>query len=325
MKAVLVRRVGGPEVLEPVDVPAPVAGRGEVCVDVAAAGVNFIDVYHRSGKYPLPLPFVAGCEGAGTVSMVGDGVGDVAVGDHVVWALEPGTGYAEQVVVRADRVVPVPDGVDDETAVAVMLQGLTAQYLASSTYPVQPGDAVLVHAAAGGVGLLLTQVAVAKGARVIATTSTTEKAKLALAAGAADVILYGEADVTVEVRRLTGGDGVSVVYDGVGRATFAAGLDCLRHRGTMVLYGAASGAPEPLDPALLGAKGSLFLTRPSLAHHIASREELLTRSEELFAMVVSGALKVRIGACYSLAGASRAHQDLEGRRTTGKSLIIPTA
>lgn len=325
MKAVLVRRVGGPEVLEPVDVPAPVAGRGEVCVDVAAAGVNFIDVYHRSGKYPLPLPFVAGCEAAGTVSTVGDGVGDVAVGDRVVWAMEPGTGYAEQAVVRADRVVPVPDGVDDETAAAIMLQGLTAQYLVSSTYEVQPGDAVLVHAAAGGVGLLLTQMAVARGARVIATTSTTEKAKLAGAAGASDVILYGDTDVTAEVRRLTGGDGVSVVYDGVGRSTFTGGLDCLRRRGTMVLYGASSGAPDPLDPAVLGAKGSLFLTRPSLAHHIDSREDLLIRSEELFAMVSSGALKVRIGARYSLADASRAHQDLEGRRTTGKSLIIPAA
>ena len=244
----LVRRTGGPEVLEVAEVAEPVPGPSELRVDVAAAGVNFIDVYHRTGKYPLPLPFVAGSEGAGTVSAVGEGVHDVAVGDRVAWAMVHGSGYAEQVLVAAERVVPVPDGVEDETAAAVMLQGLTAQYLTSATYDVGAGDVVLVHAAAGGVGLLLTQVATARGARVIATTSTQEKADLARAAGASDVVLYTEADLRAEVRRLTAGEGVHVVYDGVGRATFEAGLDCLRPRGTMVLFGASSGAPARRSP-----------------------------------------------------------------------------
>lgn len=324
MRAVLVRDFGGPEVLEVADLPEPVPGPGEVRVDVGAAGVNFIDVYHRTGKYPQPVPFVVGSEGAGTVSALGDGVDGVRVGDRVAWAMEHGSGYAQQVLVPAGRTVRVPDGIDDETAAAVMLQGLTAHYLTTSTYPVQHGHVVLVHAAAGGLGLLLTQVAVAAGARVIGTASTQEKADLARSAGATDVILYGEADVRVEVRRLTGGRGVDVVYDGVGRATFAASLDCLRTRGMMVLVGAASGAPEPLDPAALAAKGSLFLTRPSLAHHIASREELTWRARELFDWVLSGAVRVHVGARYPLAEAATAHRDLEGRRTTGKSLILPT-
>ena len=317
-------RTGGPEVLEVADVPEPQPAAGQVRVDVAAAGVNFIDVYHRTGKYPLPLPFVAGSEGAGTVTAVGDAVEGVAIGDHVAWAMEHGSGYAEQVLVAADRVVGVPDGVDDEMAAAVMLQGLTAQYLTSSTYAVGPGDVVLVHAAAGGVGLLLTQVAAARGARVIATTSTPEKGELAVAAGASDVVLYTEADVREEVRRLTGGEGVHAVYDGVGRATFSAGLDCLRPRGTMVLFGAASGPPEPLDPAVLGAKGSLFLTRPSLAHHIATTSELRQRAAQVLGWVADGVLDVRVGARYGLADAPAAHADLEARRTTGKSLVLPS-
>lgn len=324
MRAVLVWRTGGPEVLEVADVPEPQPGTGQVRVDVAAAGVNFIDVYHRTGKYPLPLPFVAGSEGAGTVSSVGEGVSDIAVGDHVAWAMVQGSGYAEQVVVAADRVVPIPDGVQDEAAAAVMLQGLTAQYLTSATYAVSPGDVALVHAAAGGVGLLLTQLATARGARVIATTSTPEKAELAVAAGASDVVLYTQADVREEVRHLTGGEGVHVVYDGVGRATFEAGLDCLRPRGTMVLFGASSGPPAALDPAVLGAKGSLFLTRPSLAHHIASATELRERSAQVLGWVADGVLDVRVGARYALAEAPRAHADLEARRTTGKSLLLPS-
>lgn len=325
MRAVLVRRTGGPEVLEVAEVAEPEPGPEQVRVDVAAAGVNFIDVYHRTGKYPLPLPFVAGSEGSGTVSAVGEGVDDVAVGDRVAWAMVHGSGYAEQVLVAADRVVPVPDGVDDETAAAVMLQGLTAQYLTSSTYEVGEGDVVLVHAAAGGVGLLLTQVAAARGARVIATTSTPEKADLARAAGASDVVLYTDNDLRAEIRRLTAGEGVHVVYDGVGRATFEAGLDCLRPRGTMVLFGASSGAPAPLDPAVLGAKGSLFLTRPSLAHHVVTTEDLRQRAAQVLGWVTDGLLEVRVGARHPLAESSTAQSDLEARRTTGKSLVLPTA
>ncbi len=325
MRAVVVHEVGGPQALRVEERPEPEPGPGDVRVDVAAAGVNFIDVYQRTGRYPLPLPFVAGSEGAGTVSAVGDGVGDVAVGDRVAWAMVAGAGYAEQVTVAADRVVPVPDGVDTETAAALMLQGMTAHYLATDTYPVREGDVVLVHAAAGGVGLLLTQVCVARGARVIGTTSTREKAELARGAGASDVVVYGRegsVDVAARVRDLTGGEGVAVVYDGVGRDTFAAGLDSLRARGTMALFGASSGPPDPLDPAVLGAKGSLFLTRPSLAHYVAERTELLARAGDLFGWVRARALDVRVGGRYPLADAGRAHEDLEARRTTGKLLLV---
>ncbi|MDP9394880.1 MAG: quinone oxidoreductase [Actinomycetota bacterium] len=324
MRAVVVEQPGGPDVLVVRDVAEPLPGPDEVRVDVTAAGVNYIDVYHRTGKYPLPTPFVAGCEGAGVVTAVGQDVTGVGEGDRVAWAMVPRAGYAEQVVVPAHRVVPIPDGVSDETAAAVMLQGLTAHYLTSSTHPLRPGHVALVHAAAGGVGLLLTQAAVARGARVIGTTSTGEKADLAKAAGASDVIRYDEVAVPEEVRRLTGGAGVDVVYDGVGRATFEGSLDSLKPRGMMVLYGAASGAPAPVDPNVLNTKGSLFLTRPSLAHHIATREELLARAAELFAWVSGGDLEVRVGARYLLPEAGRAHEDLEGRRTTGKSLILPT-
>jgi NADPH2:quinone reductase len=323
MRAVVVHQPGGPQALLLEERPDPVPGDGEVLVDVRAAGVNYIDVYHRTGKYPLPTPFVAGSEGAGVVSAVGAGVFHVAVGDPVAWAMVLGAGYAERVVVPAQRIVPVPAHVDLEVAAAVMLQGMTAHYLVNSTFPAATGTVALVHAAAGGVGLLLTQAAVARGARVIGTTSTEEKARLAERAGASHVIRYDTADVAAEVRRLTDGRGVDVVYDGVGAATWNGSLDSLRPRGMMVLYGAASGAPAPMDPNVLNVKGSLFLTRPSLAHHISTRDELLRRAGEVFEWVSSGALQVRIGARYGLAEASQAHADLEARRTTGKSLVLP--
>lgn len=322
MRAVTVRGPGGPEVLEVTEQPTPEPGPGQVRVDVAAAGVNFIDIYFRTGTYRMPTPFVVGMEGAGRVSAIGDGVDDVAVGDRVGWAMVPGAGYAEQVLVPADRLVPLPDDVDDEAAAASLLQGMTAHFLTRSTYPVRAGDDVLVHAAAGGMGLLLTQLATRAGARVIGTTSTAEKAELVRQAGAADV-LRSDTDVAAEVRRLTDGRGVAVVYDGVGRDTFDASLDCLRTRGMMVLFGAASGPVPPFDPQVLNAKGSLFLTRPSLAHHIATREELLERAGDVLSWVASGELSVRVGGRYPLEEAGRAHEDLAGRRTTGKLLVVP--
>ncbi|MEO7746286.1 MAG: quinone oxidoreductase [Actinomycetota bacterium] len=323
MRAVVVSETGGPEVLVVEERPTPDPGRGEIRVDVAAAGLNYIDVYQRTGAYPLPLPFIAGSEGAGVVSEVGEGVTDVRIGDHVTWAMAAGAGYAEQVVLPAGRAVPVPEGVDDETAAAALLQGLTVQYLTRSTFPVQAGQTALVHAAAGGVGLLLTQVLTLLGVRVIATTSTEAKAALASAAGADAVIRYDTADVAAEVRELTDGLGVHVVYDGVGAATFQGSIDSLRTRGMFVLYGAASGKVPPVDPAVLQAKGSLFFTRPTLAHYAAERAELLERSGELFGWIRSGELSVRVGARYPLERAADAHRDLEARLTTGKSLIVP--
>jgi NADPH2:quinone reductase len=284
MRAVVVHEHGGPDVLITEELPTPEPGPGQLCVDVAAAGVNFIDVYFRTGAYQFPTPFIVG---------------------------------------SAARAVPVPAGIDDETAGAVLLQGLTAHYLTRSTYPVRSGETALVHAAAGGVGLLLTQVLTAQGVRVIATTSNEDKAALAREAGAADVIRYDREDVASGVSRLTDTHGVDVVYDGVGRATFDGSINSLRPRGMFVLYGAASGPVPPLDPQLLNSKGSLFFTRPTLAHYVASRDELLERSSELFSWVASGALSVRVGARYPLEQARLAHEDLEARRTTGKSLIIP--
>jgi len=322
MRAVVVEQHGGPEVLGVVDVDIPEPGPGQVRVDVAASGVNFIDIYERTGAYPIQPPFVAGSEGAGTVSEVGPGVADVSVGDRVAWAMVPGGGYAEVVVLPADRVVPVPDDVSLDTAAAVMLQGLTAHYLCESTFPIKTGQTALVHAAAGGVGLLLLQMISGKGARVIGTSSA-EKAALARAAGAAEVVDYTTADVVAEVRRMTEGRGVDVVYDGVGKSTFDASLDCLALRGTMVLFGAASGPVPPVDPQVLNRKGSLFLTRPTLAHHIATRQDLLWRASEVFGHVADGRLRVRIGGRYPYDQASRAHEDLAGRRTTGKLLILP--
>jgi NADPH2:quinone reductase len=323
VRAVVVTEIGGPEVLTVQEAEAPQPDPGEVVVDVVAAGVNFIDVYRRTGVYPADPPFVLGAEGAGTVSAVGSAVEGLSVGDRVAWAMVPGAGYAEQVRVPADRVVTVPDGVELETAAAAMLQGMTAHFLCESTYPARSGQTALVHAAAGGVGRLLTQMLAAKGVRVLATTSTEEKAELARTGGAAEVIRYTEADVVAEVRRLTDGRGVDVVYDGVGRSTFDAGLDCLVPRGMMVLYGASSGPVPPLDPQVLNRKGSLFLTRPTLAHYIADRDELLARAGAVFAQVASGDLEVRVGGRYSLGEAGRAHEDLEGRRTTGKLLVVP--
>lgn len=323
MRAVLVHETGGPEVLTVEDLSSPEPGPGELRVDVAASGVNFIDVYFRTGAYPLPTPFIVGSEGAGVVSALGSGVTGYQEGDHVAWAMVTGAGYAEQVIVPAARAVPVPAGIDDETAGAVLLQGLTAHYLTRSTYPVKPGETALVHAAAGGVGLLLTQVLAARGVRVIATTSTESKAALALGAGASDVIRYDLDDVAAQVSLLTDAQGVDVVYDGVGAATFNGSIDSLRPRGMLVSYGSASGKVPPVDPSLLQTKGSLFFTRPTLAHYAATKDELFDRSSELFGWIASGEVSVRVGARYSLDQARQAHEDLESRLTTGKSLIIP--
>lgn len=321
-KAVVVRATGGPDALEFTDVEAKSPGAGELLVDVAAAGVNFIDCYHREGRYPLPLPFGLGLEGSGRVSAVGADVTGFAAGDRVAWSQSLGS-YAEQAVVRAGDAVPVPDGVDDETAAALLLQGLTAHYLVASTYPVQQGDAVLVHAAAGGVGLLLVQLAKARGARVIGTVSTEAKEALAREAGADEVIRYDLTDFAPEVRRLTDGVGVAAVYDGVGATTFDGSLASLKPRGVLALFGASSGAVPPVDPQRLNQAGSVYLTRPSLGAHVATRDELEWRAGELFAAIAAGSLTVRIGGRYPLAEARRAHEDLEGRRTTGKLLLVP--
>ena len=322
MRAIRVERYGGPEVLEVVDIEPPHPGPGQVLVDVAASGVNYVDTYQRSGTYQIPLPFVPGVEGAGTVAALGEAVTDLKVGDRVGWVAAPGS-YAEQVLLPADKAIPVPDAVSFELAAAVLLQGLTAHYLCTSTYPVQPGDAALVHAAAGGVGLLLTQmVGRLRSGRVIATVSSDEKAALARAAGAGEVIRYDQVDFAAEVRRLTGDQGVPVVYDGVGRTTFDGSQASLRRRGTLVLYGAASGPVPPLDPLRLMA-GSFFLTRPTLAHFTATRDELLGRASDVFDWMAAGRLNVRIGGRYALGDARQAHQDLQGRRTAGKLLLIP--
>jgi NADPH2:quinone reductase len=320
MRAVLVRETGGPEALEPADVDNPVPKPGQLLVDVVAAGVNYIDTYQRAGRYPVPTPFVPGLEGAGTVRAVGPDVTGVAVGDRVAWKDALGS-YAEQVLVSVDQAVPVPAGIPDDVAAALPLQGITAHYLASSTYAVHPGDWVVVHAAAGGVGLLLTQIVKLRGGHVLATVSTAGKAELARAAGADATASYD--DFAARARDLTGGEGVACVYDGVGKATFDAGFDALRVRGTMVLFGAASGPAPPVDPQLLNTKGSLFLTRPMIAHYTRDRGELLGRTNDLLQWVAEGKLEVRIGGRYPLADARRAHEDLQSRRTTGKLLLIP--
>jgi NADPH:quinone reductase len=322
VKAIRVAEVGGPEVLRMEEVPVPEPGPGRVVLRVEAAGVNFVDIYQRKGLYKVALPFTPGREVAGVVERVGEGVRGARPGDRVVSETAVG-GYAEYALVAAERAVPVPDGVDARLAAAALLQGITAHYLAYTTYPLRPGDTCLVHAAAGGVGLLLCQMASRIGARVIGTVGSAEKGRLAREAGAAEVIPYTESDFLEEVRRLTGGAGVQVVYDSVGRTTFLKGLDCLVPRGMMVLYGQSSGPVEPLDPQLLNQKGSLFLTRPTLAHYVATRSELLRRSEELLGWVREGSLRVRIGREFPLASAAEAHADLEGRRTTGKVLLAP--
>ena len=322
MKAIRVHRWGGPEVLQLEEVPAPTPGPGQVVVRVEAAGINFIDVYQRTGHYKTPLPFTPGQEAAGTVTAVGPGVTAPRVGDRVAYTGVLGA-YAENAVAPADRVVMLPDAVSAEQGAAAMLQGMTAHYLATSTYPLKPGDACLVHAAAGGVGLLLCQIAKARGARVIGTASTREKAALARAAGADDVILYTEQDFEVEVKRLAGA-GLQVVYDSVGKATFEKGLNCLQPRGMMVLFGQSSGPVGPFDPQVLNQKGSLYLTRPTVANYIATRAELLARAADVLAWVHHGKLKLRIAHTFPLAEAAEAHRQLEGRKTTGKVLLIPS-
>lgn len=322
MQAISVQRLGGPEVLTPAELPIPEPGPGQVRVDVAAAGVNFIEIYQRIGRYQKPLPFIPGGEGAGIVSAVGPGVEDVRVGDRVASVDLQGS-YAASALADASRVVRVPDEIDLEVAAAAMLQGMTAHYLLLETYPVKPGDTILVHAAAGGMGLLLTQLGTKLGAHVIGTTSTLDKELLARKAGAEHVIRYTEQDVASEVRRLTGGRGVAAVYDGVGASTFDASLDSLRPRGMLVLYGAASGPVPPFDPMRLQAAGSAFLTRPMLYHHIVETEELRQRASDLFGWIAKGDLKIRIHERYPLAEAARAHTDLASRKTTGKLLLIP--
>lgn len=321
MRAVVVEEQGEPEVLQLVERPVPDPGPGEVRVDVRAAGVNFLDVQQRSGTYRMRTPFGVGSEGAGVVAAVGAGVEDAQVGDRVAWAMVPG-GYAEHVVLPADRLVPVPDAVDDETAAAVLLQGLTAHYLTRSTFEVRPGHDVLVHAAAGGMGLMLVQMGKLAGARVIGTVSTSEKRALAIEAGADEVLLSTEQDLVDRIRGLTSGEGVHAAYDGVGLDTFEISRRSLRRRGVLVLFGLASGPVPPVDPQRL-AKGSLFLTRPGLIDYIATREELLGRAREVFAAVAQGRLTVRIGGRYPLSDARRAHEDLQSRRSTGKLLLLP--
>jgi len=322
MKAIQVQKTGGPEVLTLVDLPVPKAKANEAVVKIAASGVNFIDVYFREGRYPAALPFTDGQEAAGTVTEVGSEVKSVKVGDRVAYSNVMGT-YAEYASVPADRLVRVPDKITDQQAAAAMLQGMTAHYLINTTYPLKKGETALIHAAAGGVGLLLVQMAKNIGAHVIGTAGTEEKAKLAREAGADEVIVYATQDFEAETKRLTGGKGVHVVYDGVGKSTFEKGLNVLRPRGYMALFGGASGPVAPFDPIVLSQKGSLFVTRPSLMHYVALREELEQRSGDVFAMIAAGKLKLRISQTYKLEEAQQAHRDLEGRKTTGKILLAP--
>ena len=321
--AIRIHRTGGPEVLqwEAVDVPSPAPG--EVRVRHAAVGLNFIDTYHRTGLYPLPLPAGIGLEGAGTVEALGEGVSDLQVGDRVAYAGGPVGAYAEVRNIPAHRLLKLPDGIDFDTAAAMMLQGLTAAYLLRKTYRVQPGDAVLIHAAAGGVGLIACQWAKALGAKVIGTVGSAAKAELARAHGCDHVINYSTENFTQRVREITGGEGVAVVYDGVGKDTFMGSLDSLRPMGMMVTYGNASGPVPPLDLLLLSQKGSLFVTRPTLMNYTARREDLLALGEELFAMVVAGKVKIEVHQRYALRDAARAHIDLEARKTTGSTILIP--
>jgi NADPH2:quinone reductase len=322
MKAIQVRQVGGPEAMELVDISAPQPKPNEAVVKLSASGVNFIDVYFREGRYPSALPFVPGQEGAGVVTALGTDVKALKNGDRVAWSGLQGS-YAEYAAVAADRLVQIPDGVSDQQAAAALLQGMTAHYLSHDTYPLKSGETALVHAAAGGVGLLLVQMAHNIGARVIATVSTEEKAKLAREAGANEIILYSQSDFETETKRLTSGKGVDVVYDSVGKTTFEKGLSVLRPRGLMVLFGGSSGAVPPFDLIALSQKGSLYVTRPTLHHYIVTREELVARSSAVFSMLAAGKLKLRIEHTYPLAEAQRAHRELEARKTTGKLLLIP--
>jgi NADPH:quinone reductase len=322
MRAVIADQHGGPEVLRLIERDTPDPGPGQLLVEVAAAGVNFADIYARQGipPYAGQVPFVLGSEGAGVVTAAGPGAEGFGPGDRVAWTGLPGC-YAGQVVIPADRAVAVPDGMDLETAAAIMLQGMTAHYLVTDAYPVAAGDPVVVHAAAGGVGLLLTQMVKMRGGVVIATTSTPQKAELARGAGADHVAGYD--DFGAVAREVTGGEGAAVVYDGIGQATFDDSLAALRRRGYLVLYGAASGPVPPLDPQRLAAGGSLFLTRPTLVHYIVTRQELLSRADDLFRWIAEGTLTVRVGGRYPLDQAARAHEDLAARRTTGKLILLP--
>jgi NADPH2:quinone reductase len=322
MQAIRPSEPGAADVLRLEESNTPAPGPGEVRVRTTAIGVNYIDVYHRTGLYPTARPIPMGLEGAGVVELVGEGVSAPRVGERVAWCQAPGS-YATHVVVPAARAVPVPEGVDDRIAAALLLQGMTAHYLVTDTFRLGLGHVALVHAAAGGVGLLLVQLAKRAGARVIGTVSTPEKAELARSAGADEIIFYREQDVEVETRRHTGGQGVDVVYDSVGRATFEKSLRSLRPRGYLVLFGQSSGMVSPIDPQVLSANGSLFLTRPTLGHYTRDRNELLARATALFSAVADGALDVRIGATFSLADAASAHRALEARETTGKILLEP--
>lgn len=322
MQAIRIHQPGGPEVLSEEEIPLPEPGEGQARVKIEASGVNYTDIYQRTGLYSGPLPTTLGSEAAGVIDAVGPGVTQVQAGQRVAYASQPGA-YAEFAVAAASALVPVPDGIDTRTAAAVMLQGMTAHYLARSTYPLQAGETVLVHAAAGGVGQLLVQIAKRAGARVIGTVSTEEKALLAREAGADEIILYTQTDFAQETRRLTGGAGADVAYDSVGKTTFAGSLDALRPRGYLVLFGQSSGPVPPFDPQLLNRKGSLFLTRPTLVHYTATREELLWRSGELFDWIKSGELKVHIDRTFPLSAAAEAHRYLEGRQTRGKVLLLP--
>ncbi|HMI58605.1 MAG TPA: quinone oxidoreductase [Gemmatimonadaceae bacterium] len=321
MRAIQIKRYGGPEVLELVELPDPVPGPGEALVRVHIGGVNFTDIYQRTGTYPGTLPFTPGVEGVGVVEKLGSGVTEVKVGDRVGWAMIKGS-YAELAVLPAQRLVPVPASVDDRTAAAILLQGMTAHFLLTDCYPVKKGQWILIHAAAGGVGLLLTQVAHRMGARIIGTTSSEEKAKLAREAGADEIVLYTKEDFQEAARRITGGEGVSAVYDSVGKTTFLKSIDSLRPRGYMVLFGGSSGPPPTIDPMILYHKGSLFLTRPTLGNYVSSREELLRRASDVFDWAAKGEIKVRAEHDYPLASAAQAQTDMEARKTTGKVLLV---
>jgi NADPH:quinone reductase len=322
MEAIQVQKTGGPEVLTLTDVPAPKPGANEALVQIKAIGVNFIDVYFREGRYPAQLPFIDGQEAAGIVTEVGSGVTSLKAGDRVAYSGRLGS-YAEYAVVAADRLVNIPDQLDFRQAAAAMLQGMTAHYLTHSSYPLKCGETALIHAAAGGVGLLAVQMAKMLGARVIGTAGTPEKAQLARDAGADEVILYRDQDFGEETKRLTDGKGVHVIYDGVGKDTFDKDLEILRPRGYLVLFGGSSGAVPPFDLIKLSQKGSLFITRPTLAHYIATRQELEQRANDVLGWIASGKLKLRIEHTYPLSDAAQAHRDLEGRKTTGKLLLLP--
>jgi NADPH2:quinone reductase len=322
MKAIRVQHTGGPEVMELVEVPVPQAKSGEAVVKVSVAGLNSIDGHFRDGSLRTPLPFIPGQEGSGVVSSAGSNVQTVKVGDRVAWSGALGS-YAEYVAASADSLVPVPRTVTDQQAAAAMMHGLTAHYLVNDAHKLKPGETALVHAAAGGVGLLLVQMARMIGARVIGTASSQEKADLARSAGADEVIVFTQQDFDPEVKRLTGGKGVDVVYDGVGKATFEKNLNVMRLRGMLVLYGMSSGPVPPVDPAKLSEKGSLYMARTTLAHFTATREELRARSGALFEMIANGKLKLRIAKTYSLAEAAQAHRDMEARKIAGKLLLIP--